>query len=232
MFGRCILRHPLRPPSHRGRMAMAAMLTMLAMAAGGPPPPGGAAATRSIMCPCDTTSQKQQWNISSLGNASFVTNLLAVSEGLDACLAVFSDQDPRHPVEGNAATMFGCAVPRTQPTGPVPLAQRQWVVKPETQQLVWASPETGGARKGEALCLTAFPASEAGVQAASDPSPPPPPPPPPPLGVWPCSQRNSTRFPDWQTFVPTVGRDAPYFVVVSPGWGGLCVSWAGTDDSC
>jgi hypothetical protein len=52
------------------------------------------------MCPCDTTSQKQQWNISSLGNASFVTNLLAASEGLDACLAVWSDQDPRHAVEG------------------------------------------------------------------------------------------------------------------------------------
>ena len=81
-------------------MVAIGLLTMLlAMAAGSPGPPG-AAATRSIMCPCDTTSQKQQWNISSLGNASFVTNLLAVSEGLDACLAVWSDQDPRHAVEG------------------------------------------------------------------------------------------------------------------------------------
>ena len=200
-------------------------LTMLLAVANGGPGPPGAAATRSIMCPCDTTSQKQQWNISSLGNASFVTNILAASEGLDACLAVWSDQDPRHAVEGSAATMFDCAAPPAQPTGPVPLAQRQWIVQPETQQLMWASPETGGARKGGELCLTAFP----GAEADAAPSPPPPPP---PLGVWPCSQRNSTRFPNWQTFVPTVGRGAPFFVVTSPGWGGLCVSWAGTDDSC
>jgi hypothetical protein len=107
----------------------------------------------------------------------------------------------------------------------------QWIVKPDTKQLMWASPETGGARKGGTLCLTAFPASEeeAGIHVAGDLSSPLPPPP--PLGVWPCDQQNSTKYPNWQTFVPVV-KSAPIYSLSSPSWGGMCVSWAGPDYKC
>jgi hypothetical protein len=204
---------------------MAAMLTPLTAIAG---PPPGAGATGSIMCLCDNSSRKQQWNFSSLGNASFVTNSLAESEGLAACLGVFSDQDPRHAVEGSAVTMYDCTTPR-----PIhaPAGYRQWVVKTETEQLMWASPETGGSHKGGALCLTAFPGTETGGPVAGDLSSSASPPPP-PLGVWPCTQRNSTRFPDWQTFKLIVGKSGPFFSLSSPSWGGMCVSWAGEDDTC
>jgi len=100
--------------------------------------------------------------------------------------------------------------------------EAQWVIKPDTKQLMWASPETGGAKMGESLCLTAFPRyfeyysevadADAREQKAGDP-----------LGVWPCSQRNSTIHPNWQKFVPVVSGSKPIYSLSSEG--SLCVTW-------
>jgi hypothetical protein len=164
----------------------------------------------AIMCPCAGLAPRQQWNISTLGGASFVTSPLASSGGDASYMAVFSDHDPHHAVEGNAVTMwYGVKPGHLQ-------SEAQWVVKPDTKQLMWASPETGGAKKGGSLCLTTFPRSsdevDAHVPKAGDP-----------LGVWPCSEGNSTKYPNWQTFVPAVSGSTPIYSL--PSVGDLCVTW-------
>ena len=169
------------------------------------------------MCPCAGAAQNQQWNISTLTAASFVTSPLASSCGNASNMAVFSDHDPKHPVEGNAVAMWYGVRPRGQLQD-----QAQWIVKPETKQLMWASPETGGRKMGDALCLTAFPASEQADphgQKAGDP-----------LGVWPCSAGNSTKFPNWQTFVPVLDGGVGTYSLQAVG--GLCVTWVAEGGTC
>jgi hypothetical protein len=174
------------------------------------------AASSTFLCPCDPTKKQQEWNISTISGAAFVSSPSAESEGLASFLAEFDDHDPRHAVEGSATILY-----YFNQSG-IRVTEMQWVVKSDTSQLMWASPETGGAKKGGTLCLTAFPAFE---KADADPAPSPSPS---PLGVWPCSERNSTKYPNWQTFVP-VAKSVPIYSLTSPG--GLCVSWAKEENS-